>query len=676
MKSDNTNQTATNPSPRKSKAVELGHTLGELLQDPAGSIWTNGAFADASILKLADGHCPEELQTIRSRLKAISKFDVLERIPILGVCGMIASGKSSLVASFLSADGANRPLIGDLDIGSTNRFTFWLPLSWKDDEIISRNLHEFIEATFGAPPELLSEDPGQAQAQQNARGSESKPVELGIPLLAFDQALDACGVAFLDCPDVQKSAQESILAPTADLRLKALRNGSRLCSGFVVVTTLSDAPTEVFGRILKTLESTGRDLPVYIALNMIPKRHDPTACLEQIRKIVDRWGMNSQVQMVFGARYQNTDETPRPDFRKLPDEELPLSAISENLDPSVLFGKALAGAYSEITRNIATLRDRLETQSKGQKSKVEKVQESVSDFLSAQLFDDEGSLRSFMPPHLAKQVMESFKRTAPIWMKPGFLFHKPVEIVVQGAAKGAQWILAQFPSNWLRTRLLNAKIKNPDALREIKPDAFISHMQGRSFTPPNVDSDKLRKVWASGLEAVADKHMSEVVSNRDNLDDHTRSVWSEVPLYKKAAFAATFPLALATTLLAVLFIPFDFGASAVMAASIGELMAAAGFGYLANVPAMAKLKSLLEKEVGIPQISDLHAALCDGFGVPRHKEPQLKHRATGKSIKLNKTSIAPQPPHLPCLDGGYFELNAKAFSEIQKKLDKLQPAEG
>lgn len=589
------------------------------------------------------------------------------------------SGKSTLVASFLSGDGAKRPLIGNLDSSkATNRFTLWLPLSWKGETAISIKVEEFAKSAFGTPPEMLSEDPADAAAQQNALGSESKQTDLNVPLLAYDSGLDQYGIAFLDCPDVQKSADEKTLEPTAILRLEALEKGSRLCSAFVVVTTPDQAGSEVLGSIFRALGDTARDLPVYLALNKLPRRDSLEGALGSIQEILERWQQTSRVRRIFGARYLDSenDTPPRPEFNSLPNEDLPLTSISKELDPSALFHKAIASAVTELTDNLISLREKLEDRMKQQETQTKEIHRSVSDFFSEQLLDNDGSLRSFMPPGLASQVMKSFKRTAPLWMKPGFLMHKPVELITNGVAEGLDWIRKQLPRNWLVSRFFNKDVPNPDALQTIEPVAFANHMKGRSFIAPDIKEKQIKKIWTTGLEAVAEQHLGECVLDQKKIDKITAQIWKHVPLWKRATIAVTLPVSLAVTLIAVLFIPFDFGATAVMTASISELFAAAGLGYLANIPAMTTLNALLEKSAGIPQISDLHGTLCDGLGVPRQKKPELKHRGTGRVVKLQQAKIAPQKTRVPCLKGSYFKLNAKALNRIQGELENLKKFNG
>jgi hypothetical protein len=119
-------------------------------------------------------------------------------VPIVAVAGLINSGKSSLVAAFLSPQSRTRVLRGISSREGTQRFTLWAPASWKQDAAFRNQLEQMFTRVFRHAPEPLAETAETAHAQQ--RENES----LDVPLLAFDTALDLHGIALLDCPDVQR----------------------------------------------------------------------------------------------------------------------------------------------------------------------------------------------------------------------------------------------------------------------------------------------------------------------------------------------------------------------------------------------------------------------------------------------------------------------------------------
>ncbi len=81
--------------------------------------------------------------------------------PILAVAGLLNSGKSSLVAGFLSPTGRSRLLIGQSNAQGTHRFVIWLPERWRNDPSLWQSVLSQLESIFEHRPEELSGDPGK-----------------------------------------------------------------------------------------------------------------------------------------------------------------------------------------------------------------------------------------------------------------------------------------------------------------------------------------------------------------------------------------------------------------------------------------------------------------------------------------------------------------------------------
>jgi hypothetical protein len=189
-------------------------------------------------------------EAFQRRVEACQQADRLEQTPIVGVCGTVNSGKSTVVAGFLSEEGRRRVLVGLLGKAGTNRFVFWLPLSWRANGL-GATVEEMIERQTGEMPERLAEDRDEAGIQYNAAVDRAR--KFNIPLVAYDAALDSGGIAFLDCPDIQRSLDESVDESTAHLRLERLRSIAPLCSAFVVITSMAQAGTEDVGKVFDAL---------------------------------------------------------------------------------------------------------------------------------------------------------------------------------------------------------------------------------------------------------------------------------------------------------------------------------------------------------------------------------------------------------------------------------------
>ena len=100
--------------------------------------------------------------------------------PTVAVAGMLNSGKTSLVATFLSETGRTRTLRGANNDQGTHRFVLWLPNAWQNDAELWGLLMSRIGDAVGHPPEILSEDPGEAHLQYNNRGGDGD--SLAVPL--------------------------------------------------------------------------------------------------------------------------------------------------------------------------------------------------------------------------------------------------------------------------------------------------------------------------------------------------------------------------------------------------------------------------------------------------------------------------------------------------------------
>ena len=79
--------------------------------------------------------------------------------PTVAVAGMLNSGKTSLVANFLSEHGRTRTLRGSNNDQGTHRFVLWLPEAWRADDELWGLLMSRIGDVVGQAPEMLADDP-------------------------------------------------------------------------------------------------------------------------------------------------------------------------------------------------------------------------------------------------------------------------------------------------------------------------------------------------------------------------------------------------------------------------------------------------------------------------------------------------------------------------------------
>ncbi len=108
--------------------------------------------------------------------------------PTVAIAGMLNSGKTSLVATFLSEQGKKRTLRGTGNHEGTHRFVLWLPEKWRADHECFSMLISRIGEALGTIPEMLADDPAEAHRQYN---NASKSVAAAsVPLIATDEGLD------------------------------------------------------------------------------------------------------------------------------------------------------------------------------------------------------------------------------------------------------------------------------------------------------------------------------------------------------------------------------------------------------------------------------------------------------------------------------------------------------
>jgi len=133
---------------------------------------------------------PKQNRSFEDIYRFVQQF---QAVPILAVAGLLNSGKSSLVSSFLSSENRSRVLRGVGSKDATNRFVLWTPASWCTDQAFKVQLESLLEQVFGSVPDPLPEEVNAAhEAYRNINRFE-------IPLIASDKNLDKLGIALLDC---------------------------------------------------------------------------------------------------------------------------------------------------------------------------------------------------------------------------------------------------------------------------------------------------------------------------------------------------------------------------------------------------------------------------------------------------------------------------------------------
>lgn len=311
------------------------------------------SLIEAASLREVAGSTHEHARGVQlaERLGAlVVQSQTIEQIgncPVVGITGLLNSGKSSLLSAYLSSTGRRRVLRGTANNQGTHRFALWLPQAWGQQPELLGVLRSYVTQLFGAEPEELSTEPEIAFAQYNgelrsaaqSQSAAQPDVDpLHVPLLAYDPALDLLGLALLDCPDIQTAfpvgpsssssppSEASDALETQRHRREQLARVGRLCSAFIVVSKLSALHDETLLAILETLRETMPGVRRILAVNKVKARYSPAVVDQQARDLVERFEIED-VYMAYDYRSHWAEHRlpPPPESLQLdPDDPLPI----------------------------------------------------------------------------------------------------------------------------------------------------------------------------------------------------------------------------------------------------------------------------------------------------------------------------------------------------------------
>jgi hypothetical protein len=593
---------------------------------------------EQSYMQWRDEHDPEGAQKIREEIEFVRQFAI---VPIIAVAGLINSGKSSLIAAFLSPVGRNRVLRGVVNRHGTQRFTLWLPAAWKKDATFLERLDGMIARVFHHAPELLRTEPADAHAQQRAVDS------LSVPLLAFDEALDQLGVALFDCPDIQRPQSGEIDGINA--RLQVLRAAGEICAGVILVASRKEIEVVELQNIASHLPSATR----VHAINFL-RRETPHEFLcdapDEIRTRGDACYVSYDFEVDANREFApaidpNFSESADPDperrvpffFEALcePERNSPsavtadrsLIQIGTRLSPEALRQRR----QSELTATLKKAREydlRILKQTVADRGR--ELNDAHGDLFEAllRLMHDGKSLRIKIDPEIAASMAESIRRTAPwdiglaLMLKKGLLD----AIMAAGTTLQTAWRFFQTFSGKISFTTQKQKMERS----QLDPTRVQEELTNWSARHGSV---KDKAFWVEDAGAIVERFR---VEERTNLtpvewDAITRAFWQTVPRGRaRFAILAT----LLTTLGAAVWIavePFtgtvlftSIVKGHVVALTVGELFGVLGVGAagVAGATGFATLlENNLEAKLGRQQFSNLFAIACDRVGLPREIPP-------------------------------------------------------
>ena len=655
-----------------------------------------------ALTRLDDALCERLLASGRQLSNASKLIDW----PTVAVAGMLNSGKTSLVATFLSEQGRARSLRGTSNSQGTHRFVIWLPSQWRQDSELWELLMERIGDAVGQRPEPLAESAVQAHRQYNNHGGDAST--LAVPLVATDPKLDELGIGLLDCPDIVSDEAFGLGSPS--LRREVLGRAATLCSAFLVVTSAESTRDGTLGDLLRIASDLMPGVPRMLAVNKIRAQLTPDQVLETFGSLAKAHGIST----VYGAydfdvpssqpyipvasstqRLQGVEEDRLPIFYSLstqPDENPPasisderlLATLPSQLDRGQLFETfriALQSGLQDLIWQSAYKKlDNDAHQTKKQTKQAQQcLLQAAIDFFANRSFGGEVTeLRLHQSERIIRQLSESFAATAPWYARWGVRLNATVRRVFGGAGD----LLKQLTPSALARR----------AAGEVK-DKFRRGEYGGLLTPDrlleSMDRNGLRQhlsFWFRGLpegsknaltnacEAVILRFERDDFTSLDpqRLDEAVRQMWKEIPTHQKLAAGLTPLAALLATFGGVMMIPIDFGATHLIAsASISELLAAAGLTTLSALWAGKQSTRNVGHQAAKQQLSDFHAVLCDIFGVRRPSQPP-EISVSGSLERLAEPTIISREPVDATLP--FYQIREEFRAELKRIVSKNEPA--
>lgn len=647
---------------------------------------------------------------VASRLIASGRqFDTAARLvgwPTVAVAGMLNSGKTSLVATFLSEEGRRRSLRGTSNSEGTHRFVIWLPSKWREDAELWGLLMQQIGDAIGASPELLSDSVTVAHKQYNNHEGDS--TTLSVPLVATDPKLDQLGIGLLDCPDIVSDEAFGLGSP--ELRRQVLGRAATLCSAFLVVTSAESTRDGTLGDLLRIAAELMPGVPRLLAVNKVRAKLTPDQVLETFSPLARRHGIDSIYaaydfdvpstkpfipELEYTAHLNRLDEDPLPSFYSVlasPDQNPPatisedrlLANLPSQLDRGQLFEKfrvALQnGLRNSIWNDAMVLLEKDADESRSQTERASVcLLEAATDFFAQRAPGGEiTELRLHQSERIIRQLTESFAATAPWYARLGVRLNAAVRRVFGGAGDLLKQLtpsaIAKRAAGEVREKFRRGEyggLLTAERLADsLERHGASNHMRFWFEHNSDTQSIALREACDAAILRFEKDDFTSLDPAR--LDSAVRQMWKEIPTHKKLTAGLTPLAALLATFGGVMMIPIDFGATHLIAsASISELLAAAGLTTLSTLWAGKRSTRDVEYQAAKQQLGDFHAVLCDIFGIHRfHKQTKMK--LTGVSHRLMDPKITQREPVSVSLP--YYQLRKEFRKELERVVSKaIQP---
>ncbi|KLU06328.1 putative transmembrane protein [Rhodopirellula islandica] len=659
----------------------------------------------------------QSLATLAAGRRLHTASKLVDR-PTIAVSGMLNSGKTSLVSSFLSSAGQRRTLRGTSNRQGTHRFVLWLPQSWRSDVELWSLLITRIGDSLGNAPEELALDPEQAAEQYNNRDGDASL--LSVPLLATDPGLDEVGVGLLDCPDIVSDEEFGLGSP--EQRRELLGRAATLCSAFLIVTGAESSRDTTLADLLRIASDLMPGVPRMLAVNKVRPRQTPDQVHETFDPLVKRYGVATLYAAydfdvpssrpfipIVGEQHTQRDAMvpaesdlqrehepePLPVFFAVsedPDNNPPavieedrlLQTLPSKLDRGVLFSQLHQALRINLEDAIwnqgveSIRRDADESFEKTRQCQQVLLDSALEYFAHRKIGGEVIELRLHQSERIIRQLSESFAATAPWYARWGVRLNSTLRRVVGGAG---DFIRNLTPTAVSRRAAddIKGRFRSGEYGGLIEPTGLINEIErhggttvlthlasesgGRSASEAEVS------VFREPVERAVLRFEQDDFTTLDprRLDTAVRQMWAEVPVHRKIATGLTPLAALFATFGAVLMIPVDLGANAILAASIPEMLAAAGLTIMSTMWAANRGTQDVSQQAARQQLADFLAVLCDELGVAR-PDPPMDVRVGNTNVTLPPSRITSGEP--PEKMVSLFRVRDEFVSELKRLLPR------
>lgn len=596
-------------------------------------------------------------------IKSIDLLAAAESValPVVGITGMMNTGKSTVTSHLLSKSGRARVLAGIKPEDGTHRFVLWAPASWSQDPEKRKALDAMLVKVFGEPLEELSTDPEQAFAQYNAR--EDRERQLEIPLLAFDPALDAHGMAVLDCPDIQREHAKDTEA--GGKRQDLLAKACRMCSAFLVVSSHEQFEADTLRRVIECIGGAQSHLPLFAVVTKVEAK-DMGGIAQEIESRLRGTKILDRVRAAYVDPRVADPSAGGPDrYRAVRGGPEDIHQVCHHLDQTDLQREYVADARKTVLQGLKAVRKALAARQAANREATVKARKTVLNFLDHHFNGREKGLRPIYEQDLVGSILESISRTAPFYARPSLYAAGILKGAIQAIAQGGAKLLELVQTMRGKLPDQGAKLDN---MKHVRAENLVQSLRDRDWMPARATDDSITEVWEQSMQLMAQGGFVDQGTLDAELDEVMRKVWEEVPMWRKLTFSFTGPVVLAAGLVSVMVLPPVAGPVLLLEASLVELLAALGLGLITTPAAGAKLNEVVEQHAARPQLSALFAYLQDHLGLPRANDEELEAMKENKGLRLTASPKVSRSAIMGILADPVFELNESALDALEEPL--------